>query len=451
MKITFLGATEDVTGSKYLVEHANTKILVDCGLFQGQKEIRKHNWDPFPIELNSIDAIVLTHAHLDHSGYVPLMIKKGFKGKIYCSQGTYELCAILLKDSGFLQEEDAKRANEYGYSRHSPALPLYTVKDVEKALKFFQIVDYDAQFSVGALKITLIRSGHIIGSSFVVLFDGKETLTFSGDLGRPEQLVMKAPPHLKHTDFLVLESTYGDQLHAQLDPIAELADVVHKVIEKKGVLIIPAFAVGRTQMILYCLYQLIQKKTISKIPIFLDSPMAINVTDLYCAFNNEHTLSASTCKDAFAIAQYVRTVPESMQIDKISGPAIIIAGSGMADGGRVLHHFTHFISDAKNTILFVGFQAKGTNGRYLVNGADTIKIYGKEYAVFATIKNMDIFSAHADSDEILEWLSSFETKPKKLFLTHGELRASQALKKKIEDRFGWSVVIPKYLSSFDLQ
>ncbi|HBS47651.1 TPA: MBL fold metallo-hydrolase [Candidatus Dependentiae bacterium] len=450
MKITFLGAVENVTGSKYLIEDADTKILVDCGLFQGGKELRTHNWDKFPIDASSIDAVVLTHSHIDHTGYIPLLVKNGFTGKIYCSKATFALSSILLIDSGALQEEDAKSANKYGYSSHAPALPLYTRNDAENSLKFFQIIDYDKILNIKSLKITLIQSGHILGSSFVTISDGKQKLTFSGDLGRPNDLIMKAPPHLKETDFLVLESTYGNKLHEQNDPIEAIGEVVNKTVAKGGVLIIPAFAVGRTQAILYCLYQLKQKKAIPDIPIYLDSPMAISVTDLLCKFKDELKLSTNLCMDICGIATYTRKVEESKQIDSVKGSAIIIAASGMASGGRVLHHFRHFISDSKNTILFTGYQGEGTGGRTLVDGTKEIKIHGKMYPVNAEIKAIESLSAHADYNEILQWLAYFENAPKKVFITHGEIEAAESLKKKIEERFGWFVVIPKYLESFEL-
>ncbi len=449
MKITFLGAVEEVTGSKYLIEHEDTKILVDCGLFQG--EFKKHNWDKFPIEPSSIDAVVLTHAHIDHTGYIPALVKNGFRGKIYCSKATLALCSILLIDSGYLQEEDAKNANKEGYSRHHPALPLYTGADAQKSLTFFQVVDYNKILKIGKyLNVTLISSGHILGASFVTISDGKQTITFSGDLGRPNQPVMKSPPHLKKTDFLVVESTYGDRLHEKDDPIEVIGEIVNKTVAKGGVIIIPAFAVGRTQMILYYLYQLKQKKIIPDIPIFLDSPMAINVTNLLCKFKDEHKLPENLCEDVCGIAAYTSTVEESKHIDRIKSSAIIVAASGMASGGRVLHHFRHFISDSKNTILFVGFQAEGTRGRALVDGAKKIKIHGKTYQVNAKIKKIDSLSAHADYNEILEWLGYFESGPKKVFITHGEKESAESLKKKIEEKFGWSVMVPKYLESFEL-
>ncbi len=450
MKITFLGAVEEVTGSKYLVEAKDVKILVDCGLFQGDKEITQRNWSPFPIAAESISALVLTHAHMDHTGYIPLLIKNGFRGKIYCSKATYELCAILLIDSGSLQEDEARHSNERRDPQHPAVMPLYTKLDAENSLKFFQAVDYDTVWNIKSLQVTLIRSGHILGSTFVIVSDGKQKLTFSGDLGRPEQFIQKSPPHVKETDFLVLESTYGNRLHEQGNPIKALGKVVNATVNKGGVLIIPSFVVERTQTILYCLYQLKQKKAIPNIPIFLDSPTGIGVTELFCKFKEDLRLSASSCKEIFNIATYIHTVEESKHLDQLTQPAIIIAGSGMADGGRVMYHLQCFISDAKNTVAFVGYQAKGTEGRLLVEGAKELRIHGISYIVRAEITMITALSAHADYTEIIEWLGYFEKPPKKLFLTHGQIEAAESLKKKIEERFGWCVVIPKYLASFDL-
>jgi len=451
MKITFLGGVEEVTGSKYLIEHENKKILIDCGLFQGPKELREHNWDKFPIEPSSINAIVLTHAHIDHTGYIPLLIKNGFSGKIYCSKATFTLCSILLIDCGLIQEEDAKNANKYGHSSHKSALPLYTVKDAENSLNFFQVIDYDKTLNIDkSLSIKLIRSGHILGSSFVIISDGNKTITFSGDLGRPNQLIMKSPPHLKKTDYLVIESTYGDRLHEKTDPIKAIGDIINETVQKGGTLIIPAFAVGRTQTILYCLYLLKQKKAIPNVPIFLDSPMAISVSDLLCQFKDEHKLSSDLCINICSIATYTRTIEESKQINNLSTPAIIIAASGMGSGGRIIHHFKHFISDHKSTILFMGYQGEETFGRSLIDGIKEIKIHGKMYPVNAEIKIIDTLSAHADYNEILEWLGYFENNPKKIFITHGEIKAAESLKNKIEKRFKCNAVIPKYLESFEL-
>lgn len=441
MKITFLGAARQVTGSKYLIEHGDKKILVDCGLLQGRSDFTKGNWDKLPLDPGKIDAVILTHAHIDHTGYIPKLVKDGFKGKVYCSKGTFSLSAIMLADSGYLQEMEAK---EIG------GQPLYTKEDAELSLQLFQIVDFDTTFSIGSLSITLICSGHILGASFVIVSDGKKTLTFSGDLGRPNQTLMKAPPHIKKTDYLVLESTYGDRLHEKSDPIKKVGEIVNHTVAKGGVLILPSFAVGRSQALLYCLYQLKQSKIIPDIPIFLDSPMAIKVTELFCQYGDEHKLPAHSCEKIFNVASYTRRVEESKKLDHLKRPAIIIAGSGMGDGGRIVHHFKHFISDSKNTICFVGFQPEGTNGYKLTRDAKKLQIHGRTYAVNAEIKTIDSFSAHADYNEILEWLGGFEVVPQKIFLTHGQLKSAESLKEKIEDRFKISVLIPEYGDSFEL-
>lgn len=390
MKITFLGASEEVTGSKYLIEQEDIKILVDCGLFQGGYKTTARNRDPFLIDPASISAVVLTHAHIDHTGYLPLLIKKGFRGKIYCSQATYELCRIVLIDYGNIQEEDAKRFNEHKDFNTSPAEPLYTKADAEYSFGFFNVIDYDNALNLGPLTITLIRCSHILGSSFVVVADGKKILTFSGDLGSPDQLIMKSPAYLKQTDYLVLESTYGTRLHEDGDPIEILGKLINSTVERGGIVLIPAFAVGRTQTIIYCLYQLKQKKIIPDIPIFLDSPMAISVSELFCDFKEDYTLPPSLCKGILNTATYTSTVEESKHLDNLKGPAIIVAGSGMMEGGRIMHHLQKYVSDPQCTIIPVGYQALGTRGRDLVNGAKEINLFGKTYEVRAKVKTVDL-------------------------------------------------------------
>lgn len=446
MKITFMGGTQEVTGSRYLLENKGIKLLVDCGLFQGPKELRKRNYDPFSVDPSSITAIVLTHAHIDHTGFIPAVVKNGFKGRIYCSRPTFELCKIMLIDAAKIQEEDANK-------KGSDVEPAYTVADAEYSLKLFAPVDYDAALNIDdAFQVTLIQSFHILGAAFVRVSDGNEMLTFSGDLGRPEQLIMKAPPAVKQTDFLVLESTYGNRLHKEIDPVASLGQMVKKTIDQGGVVIIPAFAVGRTQTIIYSLFKLKQEGIIpADTPIFLDSPMAISVTQLYCRYEDEHKLPKNNCSAVFDQVIYTRTVKQSKKLDHFDKPAIIIAGSGMADGGRVADHFQHYISDPKNTVIFTGYQAHGTQGRALIEGAEDIDIRGKRYPVRATITKLNALSAHADYKEILDWLSHFTQAPKTTFLTHGEIDSAKALKEKIEDRFGWKVVIPEFMQSFDLE
>lgn len=414
MKITFLGGVEGVTGSKYLIENEGTKLLVDCGLFQGEKEITQRNWDVLPLDPATVDAVVLTHAHIDHTGYIPVFVKKGFKGPIYCSKATYELCKIMLVDSGFIQEERAKRANDKSSSKDDLEKPLYTQIDAQNSLQYFHPVEYDTPITINTLTVTLIKSGHILGASFVIVSNGAEKLTFSGDLGRPNQMIMTAPPALEETDYLVLESTYGDRLHAQGDPIEAFEQAVNETVAKGGKLVIPSFAVGRSQTLLYILYLLQENNKIPKdVPIYLDSPMAIKVTKLFCQFSKEHKLSESLCNTAFSRAKLTRTVDESKAINDIQGPAIIIAGSGMADGGRAMYHLQQHIADSKDTVLFVGYQAEGTLGDALVDGKQMIYLFGKPYEVFASIKKIDTLSAHADYNEILDWLSNFKHAPKK--------------------------------------
>lgn len=446
MNITFLGGVGEVTGSRYLVEKNSTRILVDCGLFQSLKSIKKNKFSFFTIKPKTIDAIVLTHAHIDHTGYLPVLVKHGFRGPIYCSKATFELCKIVLIDSAKIQEEDVRKINKHSKSRIKP---LYTVKDVNRTLNFFNPVNYDTDTSFGDVTFKLICSGHILGAAFVQVHDGSTLLTFSGDLGRPQQMIMKTPPFIEKTDYLVLESTYGNRLHGTGDIVKELEKVIAEVVAKKGVLMIPAFAIGRTQMLLYALFLL--KDKFPTVPVFLDSPMGQKVTDLYYDFAHEHRLSKATCRDAFNRVHDVRSTQESERLDRLKGPAIIIAGSGMAHGGRILDHFRYLITHDKATVLFVGYQAVGTLGRALIEGVQEITIYGKKYPVHAQIKSLDMLSAHADYNEILQWLSYIKQAPKKIFLTHGEQEAAESLQKKIHTRFGWNVIVPQYQDSFLLE
>lgn len=447
MKLQFLGATGTVTGSKYLLEHKGRRILVDCGLFQGLKELRLRNWDPLPVAPDSIDAVVLTHAHVDHSGYVPLLIKRGFRGRIYCTKGTFDLCSILLPDSGYLHEADAERANRYGYTRHKPALPLYTEQEGRDALERFTVIDVDSALDLAnGLTLKLQRSGHILGSAFARFADGSTSIVFSGDLGRPHDPVMKAPAAIRQATYLVLESTYGDRLHADADPLEELGGIVRETAGRGGTVIIPAFAVGRTQSVLYYIHELKKARAIPDIPVYLDSPMAINATRLLDAHRDDHRLAAKLCGEVSRAAHYVQTPEDSRALDGGHAmPAVIISASGMATGGRVLHHLKHFIGDARNTIAFTGFQAAGTRGARLIHGEDEIKIHGTMWPVRAQIEVLHNMSAHADYSEILEWLENFDRPPRRTFITHGEPEAASSLRMKIEDRLGWSVTVPEYL------
>lgn len=445
MQLTFLGAAETVTGSRFLLEMGHRKILVDCGLFQGMRELRQRNWADFPVSPNHIDAVVLTHAHIDHSGYLPLLVKNGFKGKVYCSAATRDLCAILLPDSGYLQEEEARLANRYGYSKHKPAKPLYTREDAENCLPYLRALEFGKSYRVGDdFKIALIPAGHILGASLVQIRFGGKTVLFSGDLGRPHDPIMYPPNIVKNTDYLILESTYGDRLHEQVDPLIHMAEIIHRTADQEGTLIIPSFAVGRAQHMLYLLYQLRQAKRIPPLPIFLDSPMAKNATDIFRRYSKLHRLDESLSQKVCDVATYVNTREESKAIDELPNAKIIISASGMLDGGRVLHHVRAFAPDPKNTILFTGYQAAGTRGADIIAGRKSITIFGEPVPINARVEVLSNMSAHADYEEILQWLSNFEHPPRKVFITHGEPVAAESLRDKIQTALHWQVIVPKY-------
>lgn len=447
MKLTFLGATGTVTGSKYLLQDGGKKILIDCGLFQGLKDLRLRNWEGLPFNPTSIDAVLLTHAHLDHSGYIPKLIKEGFRGPIYCSEATFDLCQILLPDSGHIQEEDAAQANRYGYTAHKPALPLYTEDEARASLKYFKPVSFGQPHRLTEeLGFTLHRAGHILGAAFIRVSDGGGTsVLFSGDLGRMDDPVMKPPAQIQDTEYVVVESTYGNRLHGKTDPTEDLAAVVKRTVGRGGTLVIPAFAVGRAQFIMYHLHKLKAEKRIPDARVYLDSPMAINVSDLLCKHLNDHRMPRTLCMDVCGIAEYTRTVEQSKAIDRSNHmPKIIIAASGMATGGRVLHHLKHYIGDPRNTVLLAGFQAAGTRGARLARGETEIKIHGQMWPVKAEIVKLDNMSAHADYSEILSWLGHFTSRPHRIFVTHGEPEAAESLKQKIREKYGWDTVVPVY-------
>jgi metallo-beta-lactamase family protein len=453
MKIQFLGATGTVTGSKYRVSAGGSEILLDCGLFQGFKQLRLRNWAPPPFDPAHIDAVVLTHAHIDHSGYLPLLVKRGFSGRIYCTEATYELCRILLPDAAHLQEEQAAHANRHGYSKHSPALPLYTRRDADAALRRFTPVPWRRAWEAApGIDVQCLPAGHILGAAIVRVSAGAKSVAFSGDLGRSDDPIMRAPADVGHADALVLESTYGDRLHDRGDPEAAIARIVAETAARGGVVVVPAFAVGRAQALLLHLFRLKAAGAIARsLPIYLDSPMASDVTALYVRFRGEHRLAARDCEAMARSAKHVRTPEESAQLDQSSWPMVIIAGSGMASGGRVLHHLKRFAPDPRNTILFGGFQAGGTRGADLVRGASEIKIHGAYVPVRAQVHNLESLSAHADYAEILDWLSHFERAPGRIFITHGEPEAAEALRKRIAQRFGWACEVPDYLECADVE
>lgn len=451
MKIQFLGGAQTVTGSKYLIESSGKRVLVDCGLFQGLKELRLKNWADFPIDPKTIDALILTHAHIDHTGYIPRLVKMGFNGPIYCSSATADLCKILLPDSGKLQEEEAGYANKRGYSKHHPALPLYTQEEAVAALKQLKGVEFQKDFDLpGGLKCRLRSSGHILGSSFVTLSDGKRSITFSGDLGRPGDLILKPPVFIEQSDYLVVESTYGNRVHAKEDILAQLESTINPVIRRKGVIVVPAFAVGRSQALLYCLYRLKKEGRLGDVPVYLNSPMSINASGIFCDHLGEHGLTPEECEGTCEIAHYVSRPEESKALNTRHGPMIIISASGMATGGRVLHHLKAFAPDPRNMILLTGYQGAGTRGAALLQGAKTLKIHGQQVSVGAEVAVINGLSGHADQREILDWMSHFKSPPKHTFVTHGDREPAKTLRQEIETRLGWIASVPNYLESVEL-
>jgi metallo-beta-lactamase family protein len=451
MQLRFLGATETVTGSKYLVRQGGSTLLVDCGLFQGYKQLRLRNWTPLPMSPAGIDAVVLTHAHIDHSGYLPLLVKQGFRGPIYCNDATRDLCAILLPDSGHLLEEEAEYANRHQFSKHTPALPLYTREDALRCLKYFKPVAWDKDFEAAkGVAARLSHSGHMPGSSFVRLQGGGVSVLFSGDIGRPHDLVLKPPVRMPGADFLVVESTYGDRLHPSEDVLERLADVINRTSARGGTLVIPAFAVGRAQTLMHCIRVLKDRRAIHNLPVYLNSPMAQSALGVYTRHADELRLDAAECDAMAHAAEIVDTAEQSRELNARRGPMVIIAGSGMATGGRVVHHLKAFAPDKRNTILLVGFQAAGTRGASLAAGAPTVRIHGEDVPVRAEIARIDALSAHADAQEIEDWLRGFERPPRCTFITHGEPLAADAMRQRIERNLRWKVRVPYYLEQVDL-
>jgi len=451
MKLQFLGATGTVTGSKYLVRQGDSTLLVDCGLFQGYKQLRLRNWAPLPIAAASIDAVVLTHAHIDHSGYLPLLVKQGFTGPVYCAPATCDLCEILLPDSGHLQEEEAFYANRHGFSRHSPALPLYTKEEAQRCLKQLVAIDFAETWEAAAgLRVKLKPSGHMLGSAFVQVDDGRRSLLFTGDLGRPQDMLLSAPTRMEAADYLVTESTYGDRLHEHVDVLVKLADAINRTAARGGAVIIPAFAVGRAQSLMYCIHLLKQRHAIPDLPVFLNSPMAVDATAVYRRYRHEHRLNQEECEAMCHAAKVINTPEESRDLNTRRGPMVIIAASGMATGGRVVHHLKSFAPDWRNTILFTSFQAGGTRGAAMVGGASTIRIHGEDIPVRAEVSVIGNLSAHADAGEIMDWLKGFSKPPRQTFITHGEPAASDALRQRIERELGWSCRVPEYLETAEL-
>lgn len=450
MKLTFLGAAGTVTGSKYLVDVGTRRILVDCGLFQGLKQLRLRNREPLPLDPAALDAVILTHAHLDHSGYIPLLVRNGFHGPVFCTAATRDLCGILLPDSGHLQEEEAEYANRHGYSKHRPALPLYTEEEAWASLESFVPVSFGAPIVVGDVEARLVPAGHILGAAMVRLQAGGVEVLFSGDLGRSVDPLLPPPAVVRGSDYLLVESTYGDRTHPPIDPLDQLESAVRRTVERGGVVLIPAFAVGRTQTLLYLLYRLKDAGRIPDIPIFVDSPMAARAIDIFRDHPDYHGLSPDECEAVCRVARATESVEESKQIDRMRFPRVIISASGMATGGRVLHHLKALAGDPRNTILFVGHQAVGTRGAAMIGGARRIKVHGHYVTIQAEVGVLDNLSAHADADEILDWLHHFERPPRETFIVHGEPAAADALRLRIAETYGWSARAPEHRETVTL-
>jgi len=457
--LQFLGAAGTVTGAKFLLEAEGRRVLIDAGLFQGLKELRLRNWAPPPFDPRGLDAIVLSHAHIDHSGYLPLLAREGFRGPVFCTPGTADLLGVMLRDSARLQEEDAERANRRGYTKHKPALPLYDIVDAERALERVEARSYGAPFRVvDGVRAVLRRAGHILGAATVELQIGKAPpirLVYSGDLGRRGRPILRDPERVEAADVLLVESTYGDRTHPT-DAAQRLVEIVNDTAARAGVLLVPAFAVGRTQELMWMLRQLEDAGRIPALPTFIDSPMAIDVTQIYLQHPEDHDLAMKVLTDQqrspLASKQFrlVRRAEESKALNGRDGPMIVIAGSGMATGGRILHHLRLRLPDPRTTVLLPGFQAAGTRGRSLQDGAPEVRMHGQMVPVKARIETLDGLSAHADRVEIVEWLRGFAQPPERTYVVHGEPSAADALARTLGQELGWRAEVARDAQKIEL-
>ena len=450
MRLTFLGAAGTVTGSRTLVETDTARVLVDCGLFQGVKVLRNRNWTPFPVDPASLDAVILTHAHIDHSGYLPALVRDGFAGPILTTPPTNDLCEIMLKDAAWLQEEEAGYANRKGFSRHTPAKPLFTRQDAAAALAQFEPVPARTPQKVGDLSFELVPNGHILGSAYLVLSEGGRKVVFSGDVGRPHDLLMRAPAPCPDAHTVVLESTYGDRDHGTEDPVDALGVIAARTLARQGVLLIPSFAVGRAQAIVWALHLLRVRGEIPDVPIYVNSPMAQDASELYRIWSDQLRVGPAQVQDLFAVARFINSAEESKELNTRHGPMIIVSASGMLTGGRVIHHLKAFGGDPRNTILLPGFQAPGTRGAQLLDGATQLKIHGEYHPMRAEVARLDVFSAHADREELIAWLTGGGCHPEQVLLNHGEPTSSDSLRLMLEERLGGRVEVVEQSQSFEV-
>lgn len=452
IKLTFLGAAGTVTGSKYLLELSGKKVMVDCGLFQGLKELRLLNWEAPIFDPSKVDAILLTHGHMDHTGYLPRLVRLGFRGKIYGTDLTLKIAEIILKDSAKIQEEEAERANKEGYSKHKPALPLYTVEDVDKTVKLFVEVKEGEEVDVeGILRARFEYNGHILGSTFIEIEALGRKLVFSGDIGREKDMLLYAPKKPAKADLLLIESTYGGRIHPQEENLMpELAAIVNQTINKGGSLFIPSFAVERTQLLMLMLWTLLKEKQIPQVPMIMDSPMGSDVLDLFRRSKQWHKLSDEDCQAVCSQFRIVSNYRETLKIRADNSPKIVIAGSGMMTGGRILSYLEEHGPHAEDTLLFVGFQAPGTRGYRVLNGEKSLKMYGKWIPMKMQIRQLEGLSAHADQGELIRWLSALAEAPEQMFLVHGEPDQSMALQSKLMEVKGWSSDRPQLFDTAEL-
>lgn len=451
MRLTFMGAAGTVTGSKYLLEHDGRRVLVDCGLFQGLKQLRLRNWDRFPIDPGKIDAVVLTHAHIDHSGYLPALARQGFRGPVFSTEATRDLAELMLPDAGHLQEEEAQFANRHGFSKHHPALPLYTEEDGRRALRLFKPKAYDRSFEpIPGVTMRFTPAGHILGAASVTVDWHEGSAIFSGDLGRNHDTLMRPPQVPPGADHVIVEATYGDRLHETEDPATVLAETISRTAARGGVVVVPAFAVGRAQALMYLIGGLKRDRRIPDLPVFLNSPMAANATAIYRKHQSDHRLDPEQCRQMCEVAHVVNSVEESQRLNALRSPAIIISASGMATGGRVVHHLKAFAPDHRNTILLAGYQAAGTRGAALAGGAKQVKIHGEYIPVRAEVVSLGSLSAHADRSELLAWLGHLPRAPRRVFITHGEPVAADSLRLAIEETHRWPCTVAEHMQAVEL-